>query len=129
MQPHTRAMIAAASFAFVTGRKVAGLYDHAAGKDLRIAAERRGDQLQGVDGDRSAHFGGKLPDLYDGGDDSFVSFAIDGANVQGYDRGSSTAYTAQVTDGLVQVYDHGQLTWFAYDVQDANAAQSYHRTD
>lgn len=128
MQPHTRAMIAAATFAFVTGRKVAGLYDHAAGRDLRIAAERRGDQLQGFDGERGASFGGTLPELYDGADKNFVSFAIDGANVQGYDRGSSTAYTAHHADGLVQVYDHSQSVWFAYDVQDADAAQSYHRS-
>lgn len=127
MKPHTRALIAASAFAFVTDRKVAGLYDHAAGKDLQIAAERRGDRLQGFDGDRGAQFGGTLPEIQDGGDRSFISFEIDGANVQGYDRGSATAYTAHVTGGLVQVYDHSQSVWFAYDVQDPGAAQSYSR--
>jgi hypothetical protein len=52
MQPHTRVVIAAAAYAFVTGKKVAGVYDHAAGRHLRIAAEARGEHLQGHDGDR-----------------------------------------------------------------------------
>lgn len=120
-------MVAAAAFAFVTGKKVAGLYDHSAGKDLRIATEIRGDALQGFDGDRGAKFAGTLPELYDAGDRTFVSLEIDGTRVQGYDRGSSGFYAADVTDGLVQVFDHSQSAWFAYDVQDAASAQSYHR--
>ncbi|KMS59816.1 hypothetical protein V474_11530 [Novosphingobium barchaimii LL02] len=127
MHSHTRAMIAAATFAFITGKKVAGLYDHSAGRDLRIAAEFRGKQLQGFDGDRGVKFGGTLPELRDEGDRTFVSFESDGSTVKGYDRGSSSFYEAQVTDGLVQVYDHGPAAWFAYDVQDAESASSYHR--
>jgi hypothetical protein len=120
-------MIAAAAFAFVTGKKVAGLYDHAAGRDLAIAAEARGDRLQGFDEARAAKFGGTLPDLHDAGDGTFVSFEIEGSTVRGYDRGSAGFYTAEVTGGVVQVFDHSQSAWFAYDVQDAQAAQSYYR--
>ena len=126
MEPHTRAMIAAA-FAAVTGKKVAGLYDHSARRDLQIAAECRGDQLQGFDGERGVKFCGTLPELYDAGDKAFVSFAVDGTKVQGYDRGSSVFYTAQVTDAVVQVFDHSQNTWFAYDIQNAQSANSYYR--
>lgn len=128
MKPNTRAMIAAASFALVSGRKVAGLYDHSEGRDRRIAAESRGDRLRGFDGDRTAEFGGTLPELYDAGDKAFVSFEVDGSKVQGYDRASKGFYTAEVGEGLVQVYDHADAAWFAYDIQDADAAQSYHRT-
>jgi hypothetical protein len=127
MEPHIRAMIAAATFASITGRKVAGLFDHAAGRDLRIAAECRGDQLQGFDGDREAKFAGTLPEIFDSGEQSFVSFERTGDRVKGYDRASGTFYDAHITDGLVQVYDHGAGAWFAYDVQDAQAPQSYHR--
>ena len=127
MYPQTRAMIAAVSFAIVTGKKVAGLYDHSAGRDLQIAAECRGNQVQGFDGDRAAKFGGTLPEIHDAGDNAFVSFEVEGQNVQGYDWRSSQFYTAQVSGGLVQVYDHGQSLWFSYDVQDADAPQSYHR--
>lgn len=127
MKPHTRAMIAAAAFAFVTGKKVAGIHDHSAGRDLRIAAERRGNQLQGSDGDRAAKFGGTLPEIYDAGDKAFVSFEIAGTKVKGYDRASSGFYEAQVTDGLVQLYDHNEGAWFAYDIQDAEAERSYYR--
>jgi hypothetical protein len=121
-------MIAAAAFACVTEKKVAGIYDHAAGRDLQIAAERRGDQLQGFDGGRGAKFGGTLPELYDAGDKAFVSFTIDGTKVEGYDRGSSGFYTAQVTDAVVQVFDHSQNAWFAYDIQNAESAKSYYRS-
>jgi hypothetical protein len=117
MSPHTRAMIAASAYAFITGTKVAGLYDHGAGRHLRIAAESRGDQLQGFDGDRSAGFGGTLPELYDVTDKTFVSIAIEGQTARGYDRASATFYDAAVTETTVQVYDHGANAWYAFDVQ------------
>ena len=109
-------MAAAAAHAFMTGNKVAGVYDHAAGRHLRIAAEARGEHLQGFDGDRAAKFGGTLPELYDAGDKAFVSLEIDGMTAQGYDRGSSSAYTITATDRQVQLYDHGLSRWFAFDV-------------
>ncbi len=117
MSPHTRAMAAAAAYAFITGGKVAGLYDRSAGRHLRIAAEARGAYLQGYDGDRAAKFGGALPELYDAADKAFVSIEIDGMTARGYDRGSSGAWSVTMTDQLVQLYDHSQSTWFAYDIQ------------
>lgn len=117
MSPHIRAMIAAAAHAFISGKKVAGLYDHAAGRHLRIAAEARGEHLQGFDGDRGAKFGGSLPEIYDTGDEVFVSLEIDGLTAQGYDRGSSSAFSITVTEPQVQLYDHGQNAWFTFDVQ------------
>lgn len=117
MSPHSRAMIAASAHAFISGRKVAGLYDHAARRHLRIAAESRGKYLQGFDGDRSVRFGGALPEIYDAGDETFFSIEIDGATAKGYDRGSSTHYSITVTDRLVQLYDHGRSAWFTFDVQ------------
>jgi hypothetical protein len=117
MLPHTQAMVAAAAHAFVNGRKVAGVYDHANSKHLRIAAEARGEHLQGFDGERSARFGGTLPELRDTGDGAQVHMKIEGATARGFDRGSSSAFTAEVTERLVQLYDHGRGEWFAFDVQ------------
>jgi hypothetical protein len=118
-------MVAAAAYAFIVGKKVAGIYDHASGRELRIAAECRGDQLQGFDGDRAVKFGGTLPELYDAGDKTFVSLEIDGAKARGYDRSSSSFYEAQVTDRLVQLYDHSQSAWFAFDIQDMELAAAH----
>ncbi|PNU02985.1 hypothetical protein [Novosphingobium guangzhouense] len=133
MQSHTRSLIAAATFAAITGRKVAGLYDHTLGRDRRIAAECREGRLQGRDGDRGARFGGTLPEIFDATDKAFISLEIEGEgdarSARGYDRGSSTFFTAQVRDGVVQVYDHTANAWFAYDVQDPDAASSYLRVD
>jgi hypothetical protein len=117
MAPHARAMIAAAAFAFITGKKVAGMHDHSSGKDLRIAAECRGDQLQGYDGDRSCGFGGALPELYDAGARSFVALEIDGANAQGFDRASASAFSAHIADQRVQLYDHVKSAWFTFDIE------------
>lgn len=117
MHPHTRAMIAAATYAFTSGQKVAGMHDHASGRDLRIAAEARGGQLQGYDGDRGTQFGGALPELFDAGDQAYVSLEINGSEASGYDRRSSNAYTAQVSAGRVQLYDYGQGAWFTFDIQ------------
>jgi len=117
MLPHTRAMIAAAAYAFITGKKVAGMHDHAFARDLQIAAESRGHHLQGFDGDRSVQFGGTLPELFDAGSGTFVSLEINGANARGFDRGSSGSYVAQVSDSRVQVYDYSQSTWFTFSIQ------------
>ncbi len=128
MLSHTRAMIAAATFALVTGKKVAGLHDHAQGRDLRIAAESRGDQLQGFDGERQVKFNGRLPEIYDAGDKVFVALQVEGTKAHGHDRASGTSFSVEVKDGLVQVYDHGAQAWFTYDVQNPDAAMSYYRT-
>jgi hypothetical protein len=116
MSPHSRAVIAAAAHAFVTSKKVAGIYDHVSGRHLQIAAEARGEHLQGFDGDRAVKFGGTLPEIYDMGDRAFISLEIEGATARGYDRGSSGAYTAIVAARLVQLYDHNQNMWFAFDI-------------
>jgi hypothetical protein len=117
MSPHTRAMIAATAHAFIIGKKVAGLYDHAAGCHLRIAAESRNEHLQGYDGDREVRFGGTLPEIREAGGGAQVHVMVQGATVRGYDRSSSSHFTAEVAERSVQLYDHVEGAWFAYDVQ------------
>src|ERR1700748_2101327 len=95
MQSHTRALVAASAYAVIVGKKVAGLYDHAAGRHLRIAAECRDNRLQGIDGDRPAAFGGRLPEIHDQGDKAFLSMEIEGRTARGYDRGSAGFYVAE----------------------------------
>jgi hypothetical protein len=116
MQPHTRAIIAACAHSAIIGKKVAGIYDHAADQHLQIAAECRGNRIQGVDGERSAKFGGMLPEIYDNADKTFLSLEVDGAKARGYDRGSAGFYAADVTERAVQVFDYSQDTWFSFDV-------------
>lgn len=122
MQPHHRAIVAASVYAVLAGRKVVGVYDHAAERHLRIAAEARGDRVQALDGDRSARFGGTLPELYDQGDGAFISLERDGGGARGYDRGSNSFYAAQVGDRMVQLYDHGQSSWFAFSIREHEGA-------
>lgn len=117
MLPHIRAVVAAASFAFVRHQKVAGVYDHSSGRHLRIAAEAQGEHLQGFDGERTARFGGTLPELRDLGDNAQIHLTIEGDRVQGFDRSTSVHFTAQVDERLVQLYDHGRGEWFNFDIQ------------
>ena len=124
MQSHTRAIVAAAAYAVITAKKVAGIYDHAADKHWRIAAECRGDRVQAYDGERSAYFGGALPDLYDQGDQAFVSLVIDGATARGYDRGGADFYEIAVTNRQIDFYDHGESVWFTFHVQIADEASA-----
>lgn len=119
MPPHTRTTIAAAAHAFISGRKVAGVYDHASGRHLRLAAEALGEHLQGYDGERDARFGGTLPEIYDAGDKTYLSMEIDGGRARGFDRRSSGFFTADVAGPSVQLYDHAEQAWFAFDVQSA----------
>ena len=117
MHPHTRAIVAASAYAVITGKKVAGIYDHAAARHLLIAAECRDDWLQALDGGRGAKFGGTLPELFDEGDRTFVSMEIEGMTARGYDRGAASFYVANVTERVVQVFDHEVDAWFAFDIQ------------
>jgi hypothetical protein len=117
MKSHLRATVAAAAYAVITGKKVAGIYDHAGGRHLRIAAECRDTWLQALDGERNAKFGGTLPELFDEGDRVYVSMEVDGTTARGYDRGSASFYVANVTGQVVQLFDHEPDTWFAFDVQ------------
>lgn len=117
MQPHTRAIVAASAHALVTGKKVAGLYDHAARRHLRIAAEARSGHLQGYDGERDARFGGILPELSDAGDGALVHMEIGAGTARGYDWSSSGHFTANIADRLVQLYDHADAAWFMFSVQ------------
>ena len=114
MQPETRAMIAACAYAAVTGKSVTGLYDHAAAQDRDIAAECRGNRIQAIDGDRSVTFGGTLPEIRNGADNTFVSLVVEGARASGYDRGSQGHYVADVSDRLIQLFDYNANAWFAY---------------
>ena len=117
MQPHTRAVAAASTYALITDKKVAGLYDHTAGRHLRIAAEARGEHLQGYDGDRDARFGGTLPELRDAGDGASLHMKIEGSAARGYDRHSSSHFTVEVAERLVQLYDHRTSVWFSFSIQ------------
>lgn len=117
MQPHIRAIIAASAYALVTRKKVAGLYDHTAGRHLRVAAEARAQHLQGYDGDRDARFGGTLPELRDAGEGASLHMEIEDGAARGYDRSSSGHFSAKVAERLVQLYDHAEGAWFAFDVQ------------
>ena len=117
MAPHTRAMVAAATYAFISGRKVAGIHDHWSGQDLDIAAEARGKHLQGYDGDRRAQFAVTLPELYDAGDNNFVSLALAGSRAKGYDRASASHYAVEVSGAQVQLFDYSLNAWFAFDVK------------
>ena len=117
MQPHTRALVAAAAHALMTGTKVAGLYDHATDRYLKLAAEALGEHLQGYDGDRDARFGGTLPELRDVRAGTSIHMVIEGGEARGYDRGSSGHFTVRTADRLVQLYDHSEAAWFAFEVQ------------
>lgn len=127
MQPHTRAIVAASTFAILTGHKVAGVYDHSASRRLKIAAECRGNKLRGLDGERGVKFGGDLPELYDAGDMTYVSLKVDCETIRGHDRRSACDFSAHVNGALVQLYDYAASTWFTYDIQGPESGKSYYR--
>jgi hypothetical protein len=110
-------MIAACAYAAITGKKVAGLYDHTAAIHLQIAAEARDGRLQGADGDRSVRFGGTLPEIFDAGDNIFVSLQVEGSKARAYDRGSQEHCAVEVAGTVVNVYDYAAAAWFAFEPQ------------
>ncbi|WP_343528292.1 hypothetical protein [Sphingomonas sp.] len=117
MQPAIRAIIAASSHALVKGKKVAGVYDQTADRHLRIAAEARGEHLQGFDGDRGVKFGGTLPELTETGAGASIHMDVAGDETRGYDRSTSSHFTCRIAEDLVQLYDHADGAWFTFGVQ------------
>ncbi|CAM3392555.1 MULTISPECIES: hypothetical protein [Sphingomonas] len=117
MQPEIRAIVAASSHAFVTGKKVAGLYDQSADRHLRIAAEARGEHLQGLDGDRNVKFGGTLPELRETGTGAAIYMEVTDGETKGFDRSSAGHFTCRIEDQVVQLYDHAESAWFTFVVQ------------
>ncbi|WP_241823805.1 hypothetical protein [Sphingomonas sp. Sph1(2015)] len=117
MQPDIRAIIAASSHALVTGRKVAGLYDQTLDRHRRIAAEARGEHLQGLDGDRNVKFGGSLPELRETGTGAAIYMEVADGMTKGFDRSSAGHFTCRIEDQVVQLYDHADSAWFTFVVQ------------
>jgi hypothetical protein len=117
MQSHTRALVAASAYAVILGRKVAGLYDFTAQEHLRVAAESRDGRVQGNIEGRAGGFGGTLPELFDAGDQAFVSLEVEGYKAKGYDRASGHHYEAEILPRLIQLYDHGAQAWFSFEPQ------------
>lgn len=117
MQPDIRAIVAASSHALVTGRKVAGIYDQEADRHLRIAAEARGEHLQGLDGERGVKFGGTLPELRETGAGGQIYMEIGDGTARGFDRTTSSHFTCRSDKDVVQLYDHSVSAWFTYHVQ------------
>lgn len=117
MQPEIRAIVAASSHAFVTGKKVAGLYDQSADRHLRIAAEARGEHLQGLDGDRNVKFGGTLPELRETGTSAAIYMEVSDGETKGFDRSSAGHFTCRIEDQVVQLYDHAESAWFTFVAQ------------
>jgi len=120
MQPDIRAIIAASSHALVTGKTVAGLYDQTADRHRRIAAEARGEHLQGLDGDRNVKFGGTLPELTETGTGAAIYMEIAEEATQGFDRSTSGHFTCRIEDQVVQLYDHADGAWFTFVAQAAD---------
>jgi hypothetical protein len=99
MRSHTRAMATASAHAVMVARKVAGIYEQVARRDLLIAAECRKSRLPSFDGDRFGNFGDALPEPHDEGDKVFVSLNAEGARAQAHDRGSAGLQVAGVGGG------------------------------
>lgn len=115
MHNHTRAMIAACAYAVITGRTVAGLYDHTAAAHLDIAAQARDGRVQGADGHRPARFGGTLPEIFDAADKAWISLEIEGRKARGYDRGTQEHCAVEVAGAVANVYDYAAAAWFAFE--------------
>ena len=128
MKPHTRAMIAAASFAVLTGKKVAGLYDHTTGQDLRIAAEARGDSVQGFDGDRAAKFGGTLPEIHDAADQALSRAPATAPHARPRPRLVNRLHRARRQQRRASLRSR-QNHWFSYDVLDPAKDGQYYRVE
>ena len=72
MNPGTRACVAAAALMAVSGKNVSSIYDYSLSSHRNVGGQISGSGISIYDYQRSCHFSGNLPSLYDYGNSSHV---------------------------------------------------------
>jgi len=116
MNPNTRACIA-----FVAGKVIGSsggshVYDYAQSRHLNVGGNVSQQNVNLYDYERSCHFTGKLPQLYDHGTGFHVTLEIVGRVFKGYAYDSGTHFSGQVNGSSISIYDFGAGQHFNYSL-------------
>lgn len=106
MNPGTRACVAAAAMMAVNGKSISSIYDYSAGGHRSVGGQISGNNVSIYDHQRSCHFSGSLPSLYDYGTGSHVQLTVSGKNFTGYDYATGNHFSGSVSGTSVNLYDY-----------------------
>ncbi len=116
MNAATRACVAYVAGRVISKSDATNVYDYSRSKHVLFSGDIDGDDVRAYDHDRSCHFGGSIPNLYDYGRRVHVQLNIDGTEFRGYDYGDQHHFSGKVNGQQIQLYDYGESKHFNYSV-------------
>ena len=116
MNRHTRTCIAFVAASIISGIKATGIYDYDRSRHLNFSSTISEPTVQVYDYERSCHFGGRLPSLFDYGRGVDILLHIDKSSFGGYDYGDDVHFIGHVSNGSVSLYDFSEFRYFNYSI-------------
>ncbi|SAL16817.1 hypothetical protein AWB71_00670 [Caballeronia peredens] len=116
MDKGTRACVA-----FVVGNIIGNagrnsVYDYSRSTHVMFSGTVDGQNVNVYDHERSCHFSGSLPQVYDYGTRAHVNIEINGSDFSGYDFGAGHHFNGKVSGANVQLYDFGASKYFNFQL-------------
>lgn len=116
MNRHTRTCIAFVTVNIISGIKATSIYDYELSKHLNFSGTISESEVRIYDYERSCHFGGRLPSLFDYGRDVDILLQIDKTSFGGYDYGDDEHFNGHVSNGTISFYDFKECKYFNYSI-------------
>ena len=108
MNRHTRTCIAFVAGSVISGIKASSIYDYDRSRHLNFSGTLSESNVQIFDYERSCHFGGRLPSLFDYGRNIDILLHIDKTSFSGCDYGDDEHFSGHASNGSISLYDlHG----------------------
>jgi hypothetical protein len=114
MNPGTRACVATAALMAINGKNVSSVYDYSASEHRNVGGQITGKNVSIYDYQRSCHFSGSLPSLYDYGTGNHVQLTVSGKSFNGYDYDTGNHFSGHVTGNSVSIYDYEDSQNYSY---------------
>ena len=116
MNRHTRTCIAFVAGSVISGIKASSIYDYDRSRHLNFSGTLSESNVQIFDYERSCHFGGRLPSLFDYGRNIDILLHIDKTSFGGYDYGDNEHFIGHVSNRSVSLYDFSESKYFNYNI-------------
>lgn len=116
MNAGTRACIAYIAGRLITRGTGGNIYDFSRSKHFSFSGSVEAQRVNVYDHDRSCHFGGTPPSLYDFGGRHHVRLELNGQQFSGYDFGAQHHFRGSVQGTRISLYDFGESKHFHFNL-------------
>ncbi|MDE1989753.1 MAG: hypothetical protein KGI82_04730 [Betaproteobacteria bacterium] len=116
MHPLTRAGIAYIAGALASGKTGAGVFDYAHCKNYVFSGSVNHAYVSVFDHHRQCHITGHPEQLYDQGQEVFISIILSSTHFTGYDFCDSRAFCGDVDGSTVTFHEQDSMTRFSFRI-------------